>query len=135
MEAIFIRYMYICDVNNLVNIFITPKKKTHIQYPLYGNTNPDKSEGRIRCNGGVNILCWQVCSTLNLRRYKVIWYIVFISYYPLVLPPYIRFFFRGNLIFAFFATIFNSLKIKHVEIMFVIMCHNKSLYIVSNRKK
>jgi hypothetical protein len=41
--------------------------------------------------------------------------------------PYIRvcFFFRGNLIFTFFATIFNSPKTKHIEIMLVIVCHKK----------
>jgi hypothetical protein len=38
-------------------------------------------------------------------------------------------FFRGNLVFAFFATIFYSPRIKHVEIMFLIVCHNKSLFI------
>ena len=37
--------------------------------------------------------------------------------------PYIRVFFRGNLIFAFLATVFNSRKIKHAEIIFVIVCH------------
>ena len=44
-------------------------------------------------------------------------------------------FFRGNLIFAFSATIFNLPKIKHVEIMFVSVCHKKSLHIILNRKK
>ena len=51
-------------------------------------------------------------------------------------PRYcISVFFGGNLIFSFFATIFNSRKVKHVEILFVIVCHKKALYIVLNRKK
>jgi hypothetical protein len=39
-------------------------------------------------------------------------------------------FFRGNLIFA----ISPSPKIKHVEIMFAIVCHKKSFYIILNCK-
>jgi hypothetical protein len=53
--------------------------------PIFGPNNPkgkykikfkatrtsDKCKGRIRCNGGVSIICWLVTSIVHLSRHKV----------------------------------------------------------------